>query len=206
MSKRFLRVSIAAGLCAALLAALLRLSVVPALAHGHVEVGDYELVIGFANEPAFQGEPNGLDLIVTNHMTGEPVAGLDTSLRAEIIFGSSRRELALRPQFGEEGAYTADILPTEAGDYTWRIYGAIEETPVDISMTSGPETFSSVEAKSAASFPEAEPSTGDLTASVAAAENSARTALLVAVLGALLGLAGLAAGLFGLQAARRRAA
>jgi hypothetical protein len=185
---------------------LLRLSAVTVLAHGHVEVGDYELIIGFTNEPAFEGEPNGLELVVTNHMTGEPVVGLETSLRAEIIFGSSRRELALQPMFGEEGAYTADILPTEPGDYTWRVFGTIEDTPVDVSLTSGPETFSGVEAISAASFPEAEPSTGDLMASVEAAENSARTALLVAVLGALLGLAGLAAGLFALQAARRRVA
>ena len=29
-----------------------------ASAHGHTEVGDYTLVIGFHNEPAYQGEPS----------------------------------------------------------------------------------------------------------------------------------------------------
>jgi hypothetical protein len=28
--------------------------------------GDYELMIGFHKEPAYQGEPNGFDLFVTN--------------------------------------------------------------------------------------------------------------------------------------------
>ena len=42
-------------------------------AHGRTQVGDYELVIGFRNEPAYQGEPNGLDLSVTNTATNEPV-------------------------------------------------------------------------------------------------------------------------------------
>ena len=77
-----------------------------ASAHGHVEVGDYELVIGFRAEPAYQGEPNGLDLTVTNKQTGEKVNDLADTLKAEISFGASNQELKLRPQFGKDGAYT----------------------------------------------------------------------------------------------------
>ena len=119
-----------------------------ASAHGHTEVGDYELVIGFHNEPAYQSEPNGLDLFVTNKKTGEKVNDLADTLKVEIIFGSSKKELKIRPQWGEDGAYTADVLPTVAGDYTWHIWGAIKGTPVDVSMTSSPSGASREPARS----------------------------------------------------------
>ena len=181
---------------------LLALFASGALAHGRTEVGDYELVIGFHVEPAYQGEPNGLDLFVTNQATGEPVNGLEETLRVEIIYGSSTRELELRSQFGQEGAYTADVLPTETGDYTWRIWGDIEGTPVDVSMTSSPDTFGSVEPKSEVAFPEAELTANELTAQADAAGQTAQTALIVGALGAVLGLAGLVVGWMGLRAAR----
>ncbi len=46
--------------------------------------------------------------------------------------------------------------------YTWHIFGAIENTPVNISMTSSPTTFASVEPRSQYSFPAREPSLQDL--------------------------------------------
>ena len=172
------------------------------LAHGSTDVGNYELVIGFHNEPAYQGEANGLDLFVTNIETEEAVNGLEETLSVEIIYGSSNRELELRTQFGQEGAYTADILPTEAGDYTWHIWGDIEGTPVDVSMTSSPDTFSSVEPKSGVSFPNPEPASADLAAQAEAAAQSAQTALIVGIVGVVLGLAGSVLGFMGFRAAR----
>lgn len=186
----------------ALCVTMLSASAGSALAHGHTDVGIYELVIGFHNEPAYQGEPNGLDLFVTNTETEERVNGLEETLRVEIIYGSSKRELALRTQFGQEGSYTADVLPTEAGDYTWHIWGEIEGTPVDVSMTSSPDTFSSVRPKSDVSFPNSEPASTELAAQTAALAQSAQTALLVGILGAVFGLVGLATGIMGLRAAR----
>jgi hypothetical protein len=172
----------------------------PAFAHGHVEVGDYELTIGFRTEPALQGEPNGLDLLVTDTRTEEPVNGLEASLQAELIFGASRRTFELRPQFGRDGAYTAYVLPTEPGDYTWRIFGEIEGTPVDVSLTSSPDTFSAVEPKSAISFPDNEPATADLSAALAASARTAQIALVLGVLALLLGGTGL---VLGVRRARR---
>lgn len=175
----------------------------PAAAHGHVEVGKYELVIGFHVEPAYQGEPNGLDLFVTNTETDEPVNDLADSLKAEIIYGSSSQELEVRAQWGADGAYTADVLPTEAGDYTWHIWGDIEGTPVDVEMTSGPDTFSDVKAKSTVSFPNEEPATANLQALADAAASRATTALIVGVIGLLVGLVGLAVGFMGRRTAQR---
>jgi hypothetical protein len=185
-----------------LVALFIPLSVSVALAHGHAQVGDYELVIGFRNEPAYQGEPNGLDLRVTNKQTGQPVKGLEDTLKAELSFGSSKRELAIKPQWGKDGAYTADIIPTAAGDYTWHIFGTIEGTPADVTMTSSPETFSSIQAKGEVAFPAAETTAAELQAQAAAAASTAQAALIVGGLGGLLGVAGIVVGVLGLRARR----
>lgn len=180
-------------------ALLLPLTVSLALAHGHTTVGDYELVIGFKNEPAYQGEPNGLDLSVTNTKTGEKVNDLADTLKVELLFGASKKELAIRPQWGKDGAYTADVLPTADGDYTWHIWGTIENTPVDVSMMSGPETFGPVKAKSTVAFPAAESTPAELNAQAATAAQTAQTALIVGGLGALIGVAGLAVAVLALR-------
>jgi len=184
------------SLMTALLAAVILIR--PVFAHGETEVGDYAIEIGFHNEPALLGQPNGLDLFVTNSKTGEQVNGLEETLQVEIIFGSSKKELEIRPQFGQDGAYTADVIPTQVGDYTWHIFGEINGTPVDISMTSGPDTFGSVEDTAVLAFPDpagsGSPVGGDL----------ARTALWVAIGGVVLGLAGLLVGLAGLRSGRSR--
>jgi hypothetical protein len=185
----------------ALLVALLIPFTVPvASAHGHTEVGNYTLVIGFHNEPAYQGEPNGLDLFVTNTKTKENINDLADTLKVEIIFGSSKKALTIKPQYGREGAYTAYVLPSEKGDYTWHITGDIKGTPVDVSMTSSPDTFGSVEPKSVVAFPVVEATPAELQAQAAAATQAAQTALLVGALGALLGVAGIVVGLLGLRA------
>jgi hypothetical protein len=175
-------------LCLALLASA------PASAHGKTQVGDYELEIGFHNEPAYLNQPNGLDLFVTNSKTGEMVNGLEETLQAEIIFGSSKKAVKIEPQ-EEDGAYTAYVVPTEIGDYTWHIFGTIENTPVDVSMTSSPDTFGSVEPLSDFAFPGGA-SGGDANAS---------TLMIVGIVGMVLGLLGTILGLLALVAARRRA-
>jgi hypothetical protein len=174
-----------------LLVALLLSSVV--FAHGMTSVGDYELEIGFHNEPVVVGMPNALDLFVTNAKTGEKVNGLQDTLQAELIFGASKKSFDLEPQEGEEGAYTAYVIPTAAGDYTWHITGKINETPVDVSMTSSPDTFNSAEEASLYSFP------GTNSSAI-----GANTALLVGVAGLVVGVIGVGFGLVALQAARRK--
>ncbi len=125
----------------------------PARAHGDLEFGDYVLEIGFLNEPALVGQPNGLELNVTNHETGEGVNGLADVLHAEIVYGSQSLELPLRPREGVDGGYTADVIPTEPGEYTWHIWGNIEGTDIDAELASGPNSFSDVEMPTAYAFP-----------------------------------------------------
>ena len=162
-----------------------------AQAHGHTTVGDYELVIGFHNEPAYQGEPNGLDLFVTNTKTGEKINGLASTLSAEIIYGNSAKPLLMKAQWGQDGAYTAYVLPTEVGNYTWHIFGTIKATPVDVKMTSSPDTFSAVQPKSSVSFPFAEPTALEFQQQIASANRLAMAALIVGIVGLLAGAGGI---------------
>ena len=172
----------------------------PAFAHGKTTVGDYDIEIGFHNEPAYLGQPNSLDLFVTNSKTGEKVNGLEKTLKAELIFGSSKTELPIYPQDEVDGAYGADVVPTAVGDYTWHITGTINDTPVDISMTSSPDTFDSVETMAKYEFPKPAPSASELAGQVDAANRTAQIGIGVGAVGALLGLIGL---IVGLRAGRR---
>ena len=88
------------------------------LAHEHRAVGNYEVVVGWQNEPALAYKPNGLHLGVTffpngvpeeeseeAEAEGQPVEGLEETLEAEIIAGggAQTKALTLEPAFGEEG-------------------------------------------------------------------------------------------------------
>ena len=129
--------------------------VAPGAASAHKELtsGDYAIEMGFNQEPALQGELNGLFLSVTDSKTNTPVTGLGSTLKAEIAFGDAKRTLTLEPQEGQDGVYIAWVVPTEVGDYTWRVFGTIDGNPVDVSATSGPDSFNAVEPKSDVSFP-----------------------------------------------------
>ncbi len=169
----------------------LSLPVTSASAHGSTKVGNYQVEIGFLNEPALQDEPNGLDLRVTNTVTNKPVTGLENRLQAELIFGASKKTLKIEPVEGEDGAYTAFFVPTRLGDYTWHIFGKIENTPVDITMTSSPTTFASVEPQANYSFPSREPSVDELRAELQRARVTAIVGIVIGALGLLLGIVAL---------------
>lgn len=122
---------------ALLAAGLLTLSA--AFAHDHQTVGEgenqYELTLGYINEPTYTEQMNGLDLVV-HTMDETPVENLEQSLSAAIIApdGKARRELPLRAVYGEPGAYTSDFILSEPGAYTFEITGFIGETEVDLSV------------------------------------------------------------------------
>ena len=164
---------------------------VVASAHEHRAVGNYEFVVGFINEPAFEGEQNGIWVQITDKATQTPVENLADTLKAQVIYGAEQLDLALEPAWNEKGVYTADFYPTAAGDYTFRFYGDIAGTTIDEKFTSSPEGFSSVQATSALQFPAKVPAATELSAELAAARSSARTSMILGGAGLALGLVSL---------------
>jgi len=134
------------------LAAITLLQPLTTLAHETREVStDYSFVVGFINEPAVQGDTNGMWLEVT--MAEAPVLGLADTLQAQVIFGDQTRDMTLTPAFGEEGVYEAVFIPSEPGDYTFRFFGQIDGVDVDETFTSSPEGFDSVAPRADLEFP-----------------------------------------------------
>jgi hypothetical protein len=163
------------------------------LAHVDIDVGDgqYVMEVGFRDEPAYLGQPNALFLEVAEYATGgtEPVEGLAATLTAEVSKDGQTMSLPLVPM--GEGVYEGMFVPTATGDYTFRISGTIGDATVDESVTSGPNTFNSVEPLSTIEFPVQRPDPAQVAAAAQAAQAAADSAR-------LFGLAGIAAGVLGL--------
>lgn len=150
-------------------------ALLPFVANAHerreVADGQYELTVGFLDEPAFVGLKNGLDLRVerTTDEGATPTAegaegasqgveGLTDTLQAEVIYGDQTMELELEPAFSEPGSYESVFFPMATGAYTFHIFGEIEGTVIDETFTSGPESFSEVEPIEPLQFPKEEAS------------------------------------------------
>jgi hypothetical protein len=183
-----------------------------ALAHERRAVGSYTFVVGFLNEPAIVDEPNAIDLRVTRTSDSSPVTGLEQTLKAEITSegGSEKLEVQLRPRFNTPGAYDGRFLPTKAGVYTFRISGSIEGTQVEERFTSSDSTFSSVATPVA--FPQPAVSSQELNESLQGVEERLASledddgsdgAMMVGILGVVLGAAGLGTAAFALMRTNR---
>ena len=77
----------------------------PVLAHEERTVGGYDLEVGFIAEPVYVGERSGLEIHVTKD--DKPVEGLETTLKAQVVFGSQQRDLTLVGPRGRTRAGTS---------------------------------------------------------------------------------------------------
>lgn len=139
----------------------------PASAHEGRDVGQYVFVVGFGVEPAYAGQPNSVQLSLSDHDTEEPVVDLGDALQVEVSFGDERIELPLEPGFvvgvfGEPGQYLAHFVPSRPGQYSFRFFGRIGQQEVEETFTSGPQTFNDVEDPAETMFPIQDPAVGEL--------------------------------------------
>lgn len=174
-------------------------------AHEGVEAGSYVLTIGWNDEPVIVGQPNGLYLFIApkegeEHSEGEEgeahhegVTDAEGTLEFTVEYGDVSQSYDLRPVSGEPGRYTATLIPTREGQYTFLFTGAINGEAVDITFE--PEE---VEAPGKLAFPEAPPSTTELLAQLSSAQSQARTAQTVGIVGVILGLIGTGIGVYSL--------
>lgn len=138
----------------AILIALIAFFPIPASAHETRTVGtDYEFVVGFINEPAIQGDTNGIWVKITKG--SQPVLGAADTLQAQVSSGDQVKDMTLSPAFGEDGVYESVFIPTQPGDYSFRFAGTLEGAAVDETFTSSPEGFDSVAPRSDFEFPPA---------------------------------------------------
>jgi hypothetical protein len=156
----------------AILAALVLLALaVPSLAHEGRTVGQYAIELGWRVEPAYTGIFNGPELFVNEaasdpeatpemsadgdeeEAVGAPVEGLEETLTLEVSFGGKSKILKLYPVWNDPGHYTADVIPTQPGDYSFHLSGKIGDLDIDETFTSADGKFGSVDPISDIQFP-----------------------------------------------------
>jgi hypothetical protein len=206
---------------AVLLAAL---AAAPASAHAEKQAGRYAFVVGFGDEPAYAGQPNSLQVLITRD--GKPatdLAGQLDGLMAHAYYGrkadakAENAMMPLEPHFGDDwgtpGDYRSFFVPTQAGAYTFELKGKLGNQKINLVIPSGPETFGDVNDPAKAAFPAVkDPTTAQLaqrldrettrlngtvaaaTAAQRAAEDRADQARLLALGGLLVGVVGLVVG------------
>src|SRR5438093_8093926 len=127
---------------------LVILAPLPAQAHVERTVGKYHLAIGWGAEPTYVGIFNSVQIFLRD-AGDKPVNDLGDTLKVDVINGTQTKSFSFEPnfevgEFGTEGDYRAWIIPTTVGNYTFHVTGTIKGTRVNITVTSGPQTFDAV--------------------------------------------------------------
>jgi hypothetical protein len=164
-------------------AASVLLLATPASAHEDRTIGKFEVAVGFAQEPAYAGQPNAVQMFMNEN--GKPVTDLTDELQVVIAVGDLTSEpFTFEPafeigEFGTPGDYRANFVPSQPGAYTFTISGTFHgEKFNDEAFTSGPKTFADVTDINSASFPQVtSPSNQELATRID--QESARTATAV---------------------------
>ena len=187
----------------------------PAFAHEVRNVGAYRFIVGWGTEPAYVGQENSVQLILSERASGKPVVNLGNSLKVMVMFGGQMQDFALEPTFdpdtglGTAGDYRAWLFPTAPGNYTFHFFGTIGAQRIDQQFTSGPTTFATVQDPAASEFPLQTPTMTELSQRVAvslprlATASQASRAQLFGFVGLAVGAAGLAVALVALLRTRR---
>lgn len=104
-------------------------------------IGNYELTASYASEPLYLEESNAIVLEVHDIDTGQPVVGLERTMKIQltIVVEQAARsfEVNLRAAKDRPGVYEGVFVPPVVGQYTFRVFGAIGETPIDEQFTAG---------------------------------------------------------------------
>lgn len=126
--------------------------------HATFKIGNsyYQFVVGSLNEPLVVDDKTGVDLTVNkcanssctasmgtdgdmDGPAGTAVQGLDQTLQVEISAAGKKKTFALSPQYGKPGAYSAPFYPTVATTLSYRFFGTVNGTNVDVTFTCLPE-------------------------------------------------------------------
>lgn len=194
----------------------------PALAHERRTVGAIGFRVGWQVEPTYSGVRNAVQLFLTDPINNNnPITDLGDTLKVQVISGGQTSDpMSLKAASGATGEYDAPLLPTRPGTYTFHFTGTVHDQKIDESFTSSSTTFDNVNDATAIEFPAKDPTTGDLATKldrldpriaavqtsadqgVKVAKSHASSAKSLAVVGIVVGLLGLAAGLFGVMLAR----
>ncbi len=130
------------------------LCALPTLASAHerqvINIGgtDYLFVVGSLGEPVVVDDKTGVDFRIkvadpkdptnASGAGAKPVTGLEQTLKVELIAGDKKKTQDLTPAYNDAGAYKTTFFPTVQTTLTYRFFGTINNTPVDLSFVCNP--------------------------------------------------------------------
>lgn len=126
----------------------------PAMAHVEMVQGDIRILAGWTNEPPIVGQLNEVILIISRVSDDQPINNALSQVAVTLNKGAQSKSLQFQPT-EESGTYTAEILPTEPGQYAVVMNGTIAEQAVDAQTE-----IEDVESTAQFAFPPAAADTG----------------------------------------------
>ncbi len=126
-----------------------------ALAHTTVHAGNYEIEVGWVNEPAVVGQRNAVVVNVSD-TTAEDKEVDVSKLLVSVSYGGQTKTLELQPLSEDtKNQYILPVLPTVAGQYTVQLRGKLGDTDVNLDVQ--PEEVMAADTLSFPSAPAAAP-------------------------------------------------
>ncbi len=126
-----------------------------AFAHTTIHVGDYDVEIGWVDEPPIVGQRNSVVVNVTNTKATDSVVDI-SKLTVNVNYGGETKTLTLQPLSEDtKNQYIGPILPLVAGQYTVQLRGQLDST--NISSDVQPEEVVPADTLAFPSAPAAQP-------------------------------------------------
>ena len=104
----------------------------PAFAHKTITVEQYEIEVGWKDEPPLSGQQNAIFFSITQDEGNGVKSGIVNAfknLEAEVRSGSTTKQLDILSDV-KAGNYYSKIIPTKTGSLTIVLKGTINEIPV----------------------------------------------------------------------------
>ena len=161
-----MRSSIKTAAVLVLIIVAMSLATRPGSAHERRNLGPYQVVVGWLEEPAFAGVANAVDFRVTDTRStpAKPVEGLEKTLTVQVFQGGSTTpyNAPFRTRSGNPGAYAADIIPTREGSYRFVVKGKIDTLEVNETFETGPGRFDEIRPITQLQYPDKVPAGAEL--------------------------------------------
>ena len=101
-----------------------------ALAHTTIHAGDYDVEVGWVDEPPIIGQRNAIVVNVSNSKAADATVDI-SNLTVDVTYGGETKALTLQPLSEDTtNQYIAPILPTVPGQYTVQLRGQLDTTNI----------------------------------------------------------------------------
>jgi hypothetical protein len=134
-----------------------------ASAHTTIHVGDYDVEVGWVDEPPIVGQRNAVVVNVTNTKATDSVVDI-SKLTVNVNYGGQTKTLTLQPLSEDTtNQYIGPILPLVAGQYTVQLRGQLDGT--NISSDVQPEEVVPADTLAFPSVPDSQTQNGGMSLS-----------------------------------------